>query len=195
MTAEQFKKLLVGDSEVVIDGSNILESLQQLFFLLENNTEAVDTKLLTRSFGWSAYELFMQHDVQELNRQLCDKLESWLSKNNSRVNKAPNGHINDSNLVKGLFMGKYKSYIKCINVEFESSRLEEYYDLQLDVKGCKDVYESFEKFISTDRLEGENQYEADGYGKQDAEKGISFSTFPKVLNLHLKRFQYNVKCS
>ena len=36
---------------------------------------SVATKDLTRSFGWDANESFMQHDVQELNRVLCDKLE------------------------------------------------------------------------------------------------------------------------
>ena len=29
------------------------------------------------------------------------------------------------------------------------------------------------------------------YGLQDAEKGILFNTFPPVLHLHLKRFQYD----
>jgi hypothetical protein len=35
----------------------------------------VSTKDLTKSFGWSSMDAFMQHDVQELNRVLCEKLE------------------------------------------------------------------------------------------------------------------------
>lgn len=35
----------------------------------------VSTKDLTRSFGWDTADAFQQHDVQELNRILCDKLE------------------------------------------------------------------------------------------------------------------------
>jgi ubiquitin carboxyl-terminal hydrolase 7 len=35
----------------------------------------VGTKELTKSFGWDSYESFIQHDVQELNRVLCDNLE------------------------------------------------------------------------------------------------------------------------
>eukprot|EP00775_Hariotina_reticulata_P001261 gene1261-1601_t len=30
---------------------------------------------LTKSFGWGTMDAFMQHDVQELNRVLCEKLE------------------------------------------------------------------------------------------------------------------------
>jgi|TARA_B110000977_G_scaffold21238_1_gene25462 ubiquitin carboxyl-terminal hydrolase 7 len=33
---------------------------------------------LTRSFGWDAYDSFLQHDGQELNRVLCEKLEENL---------------------------------------------------------------------------------------------------------------------
>lgn len=36
---------------------------------------SVSTKDLTKSFGWGTYDAFMQHDVQELNRVLCEKLE------------------------------------------------------------------------------------------------------------------------
>ena len=39
-------------------------------------------------------------------------------------------------------------------------------DIQLDVKGCKDVEASFKKYTEVEKLDGENQYEAEGYGKQ-----------------------------
>ena len=42
---------------------------------LQFGDAAVSTKDLTRSFGWDTYEAFMQHDVQELSRVLCEKLE------------------------------------------------------------------------------------------------------------------------
>lgn len=35
----------------------------------------VSTKDLTRSFGWDTSDAFQQHDVQELARILCDRLE------------------------------------------------------------------------------------------------------------------------
>lgn len=36
---------------------------------------SASTKMLTKTFGWDTYDAFMQHDVQELNRVLCEKLE------------------------------------------------------------------------------------------------------------------------
>lgn len=39
-------------------------------------------------------------------------------------------------------------------------------DLQLDVKGCKDVYASFDKYVEVERLEGDNRYHAEQYGLQ-----------------------------
>lgn len=50
-------------------------ALQGLFYRLQYSEQSVATKELTKSFGWDTYDSFMQHDVQELNRVLCEKLE------------------------------------------------------------------------------------------------------------------------
>jgi hypothetical protein len=50
-------------------------ALQSLFYKLQYSRTPVSTKDLTKSFGWSTMDAFMQHDVQELNRVLCEKLE------------------------------------------------------------------------------------------------------------------------
>ena len=42
---------------------------------LQFGSSPVGTEALTKSFGWDSYESLMQHDVQELNRVLCEKLE------------------------------------------------------------------------------------------------------------------------
>jgi len=87
------------------------------------------------------------------------------------------------------------SYIKCKNVTYESSRKETFMDIQVDVSGCKDLSSSLSKYIEKETLDGENQYDASdgGFGKQDAEKGIIFEKFPPVLNVHLKRFEFNLE--
>ena len=66
-------------------------------------------------------------------------------------------------------------------------------DIQLNVKGCKNVYESFKKYVSVEMLEGENRYRTEGYGLQDARKGVIFESFPPVLHLQLKRFEYDIQ--
>lgn len=39
-------------------------------------------------------------------------------------------------------------------------------DLQLDVKGCRDVYASFDQYVEVERLEGDNKYHAEDHGLQ-----------------------------
>jgi len=68
--------------------------------------------------------------VQEFNRVLQDKLESKMKvrmipgNSNMRLN-LPKGTKAEGAIQK-LFVGKMKSYIKCVNVDYESSRTEEF---------------------------------------------------------------------
>ena len=55
--------------------TSLAVALQSLFYKLQYSDTSVSTKDLTKSFGWDAFDSFMQHDVQELNRVLCEKLE------------------------------------------------------------------------------------------------------------------------
>ena len=64
-------------------------------------------------------------------------------------------------------------------------------DIQLNVKGCKNLDDSFKDYVAVETLEGENKYQAEGHGLQDADKGVIFESFPPVLHLQLKRFEYD----
>lgn len=83
------------------------------------------------------------------------------------------------------------SYIKCKNVSYKSTKTETFYDIQLNIKGKKNVMESFDDYVSTEILDDENKYDAGEYGLQKAEKGVIFASFPPILHLHLLRFQYD----
>ncbi|XP_020574244.1 ubiquitin carboxyl-terminal hydrolase 12-like [Phalaenopsis equestris] len=162
-----------------IPSGSIPLALQSLFYKLQYSDSSVATKELTKSFGWDTYDSFMQHDVQELNRVLCEKLEDKMK-----------GTVVEGT-IQQLFEGHHMNYIECINVDYKSRRKESFYDLQLDVKGCRDVYASFDKYVEVERLEGDNKYHAEQYGLQDAKKGVLFIDFPPVLQLQLKRFEYD----
>ncbi|KAK6204314.1 ubiquitin carboxyl-terminal hydrolase [Scheffersomyces amazonensis] len=155
-------------------------SLQRIFYLLSTSNAPVGTLELTKSFGWDSSDAFTQHDVQELNRILMDRLETAMKGSDIE------GKLND------IFVGKMKSYIKCVNVPYESSRVEDFWDIQLNVRGFKNLQESFKNYIEIEMLDGENRYQAgDDYGYQDAKKGVVFESFPPVLHLQLKRFEYD----
>ncbi|KAL1494339.1 hypothetical protein ABEB36_009953 [Hypothenemus hampei] len=154
-------------------------ALQRVFHELQFCDKPVGTKKLTKSFGWETLDSFMQHDVQEFLRVLLDKLESKMK-----------GTCVEGTVPK-LFEGKMLSYIRCKNVDYSSTRSETFYDIQLNIKGKKNIYESFKDYIAKETLDGDNKYDAGEHGFQEAEKGVIFSSFPPVLHLHLMRFQYD----
>ncbi|CAK1366028.1 unnamed protein product [Cercospora beticola] len=161
------------------ESSNSAYMLQRLFYSLQADQVAVSTNELTRSFGWESRQIFEQQDVQELSRILMEKLEARMKGTEAE------------NALEQMFVGKMKTYLRCINVEYESSRIEDFWDLQLNVSGCKGLHDSFKDYIQVETLEGDNKYAAEGFGLQDAKKGVIFESFPNVLHLQLKRFEYD----
>jgi ubiquitin carboxyl-terminal hydrolase 7 len=154
-------------------------ALQRVFYDLQFSEKSVGTKKLTRSFGWETLDTFMQHDVQELCRVLLDNIENKMK------------HTMVDGIIPKLFEGKMISYVKCKHIDYESRRVEGFYDIQLNIKGKKDIIESFKEYITVETLDGENKYDAGKYGLQEAQKGVIFEKFPPVLHLHLMRFQYD----
>lgn len=53
--------------------------------------------------------------------------------------------------VDRLLKGKTCTILQCMNVDFRSTKQEEFIDLQLDVISCKSVYESLEAFCKVRR--------------------------------------------
>jgi ubiquitin carboxyl-terminal hydrolase 7 len=53
------------------------------------------------------------------------------------------------------------------------------------------VYDSFDKYCEVELLQGDNRYRTDSHGLQDACKGLKFEALPPVLQLHLRRFDYD----
>ena len=114
-------------------------------------------------------QLFFFTTFQEFLRVLLDKLENKMK-----------GTCVEGTIPK-LFEGKMISFIRCKNVDYTSryilkivnftwnrfyvnfyyfSRTESFYDVQLNIKGKKNIYESFRDYIKTENLDGENKYDA-----------------------------------
>jgi ubiquitin carboxyl-terminal hydrolase 7 len=154
--------------------------LQRLFYQLQTSDQAVGTNELTKSFGWETRHIFEQQDVQELSRKLMEKMEDKMKGTKSQ------------NVLPEMFSGKIKTYISCINVDYESSLIEDFWDIQLNVSGNKTILDSFKDYIQVEKMDGDNQYFAsEKYKLQDADKGVIFTSFPDVLHLQLKRFEYD----
>ena len=67
--------------------------------------------------------------------------------------------------------------MECIKVDYKSSREEKFYDVQLNIKDSNDIYESLEKYTEVEILEGDNLYDCEKLGKQEARKGTTFKVF------------------
>mmetsp|Transcript_129327 Transcript_129327/g.322393 ORF Transcript_129327/g.322393 Transcript_129327/m.322393 type:complete len:1329 (-) Transcript_129327:246-4232(-) len=180
----------IGHPPPVDDGEGkappLIQALQNVFYKLQTADQAVDCRELMKSFGWDTMDAFTQHDAQELNRILCDRVEEQMK-----------GTSMDGS-IKRLFEGEFENYIECIDVDYKSRRNETFYDIQLNIKGergqeLRNIEESLREFTAEETLEGDNAYEAEGHGKQRAKKGIRFLTFPPVLNLQLKRFHFDLE--
>lgn len=119
--------------------------------------------------------------MQELSRKLMERMEEKMKGTDAE------------NVLPRLFCGKVRTYISCINVDYESRRVEDFWDIQLNVSGNNGIEDSFKDYIQVETMDGENQYFAgDDFKLQDAKKGVIFESFPEVLHLQLKRFQYDI---
>ncbi|CAH0493884.1 unnamed protein product [Peronospora farinosa] len=177
----------VEEDEEEADEDNIPLQLQNLFAKLQLTTkDAISTKALTKSFGWTGGDVFQQHDVQELCRVLLDALE-----------KSFKDTVNE-NLVNDLYQGLLKDYVQCCYCGYESSRIDNFLDLSLVIRPfgstemMKTVEEAIELFLRPEVLDKENQWVCDRCKvKRNAIKGLKFSKLPYILMLQLKRFDFD----
>jgi hypothetical protein len=161
--------------------------LQRLFGLLQlSKTRAVDTVALTKSFGWEGSEVFQQQDVQELTRVLFDALEETFKGTEAET------------VIDDLYAGELIDYIRCIDVDYQSERVDKFLDFSLaivpfgETKAMKSLAECIEMFLRPEILDGENKYYCEKYNqKVDAIKGLKFGRLPKIMSVQLKRFVYD----
>lgn len=92
--------------------------------LQEQDSRAVSTEDLTKSFGWGANnEQQQQHDVQELNRLFFDLIE-----------RALKDTVYES-LIEDLYRGVLSNMIICQQCGVSRKSEEKFLDLVIQVKG------------------------------------------------------------
>uniref|UniRef100_A0A2P2JYZ7 Ubiquitin carboxyl-terminal hydrolase n=1 Tax=Rhizophora mucronata TaxID=61149 RepID=A0A2P2JYZ7_RHIMU len=123
-----------------------------------------------------------QQDSHEFLTLLLSLLEGCLS--HSKVPKA-------RTIVQDLFRGNVSHVTKCLKCGRDSeasSKMEAFYELELNVKGLKTLEESLDEYLSVEELQGDNQYFCESCKTRvDAIRSIKLRTLPDVLNIQLKR--------
>ncbi|GBG74934.1 hypothetical protein CBR_g19448 [Chara braunii] len=175
-------------------------ALQCLFHKMQNSDASVQTDDFATSSdwdSWAATSFCLPYEGRKFLLIIFEQLERAMR------------WTGVAGTIQDLFQGHYvlsscADFVDDVAVKEKRRRIS-FYDLELDVRGCKDVYESFDKYCSAgERLEGGGKRRRHprpgggngagvGEGRRKGNRRIWFETFPTVLCLHLKRFEYDVE--
>ncbi|KNA18641.1 hypothetical protein SOVF_068810 isoform A [Spinacia oleracea] len=164
----------------VLEQQPVLDQLARLFAQLHGSKMAfIDSAPLIKALE---LDNGVQQDSHEFLTLLLSLLERCLS--HSVVSEA-------KTIVQDLFRGSMSHVTrcsKCGQTSEASSNVEDFYELELNVKGLKSLDGSLSDYLSEEKLEGDNQYHCESCGTRvDATRSIKLRTLPSVLNFQLKR--------
>ncbi|KAH7859363.1 hypothetical protein Vadar_000087 [Vaccinium darrowii] len=124
----------------------------------------------------------VQQDSHEFLTLLFSLLERCLS-----CSKVPRART----IVQDLFRGRVSHVTTCSQCGKDSEAsltMEDFYGLELNIKGLKTLDESLDDYLSVEELQGDNQYYCQSCAARvDATRSIKLRSLPAVLNFQLKR--------
>lgn len=154
--------------------------LQHLFAQLQYlQQRAVSTEALTtKGFQWQGFDGRNQHDAHELNRLLIDALEKSLK------------NTPGEKLCSKLYMGTLANRIKCMHCHNISERVENFYDLNVQVLDCDDLTKALRRYCAAEVLQGDSAYHCDKCdAKRTALRATVLRELPPVLTFSCNRFK------
>ncbi|KAH9608215.1 hypothetical protein KSS87_000009 [Heliosperma pusillum] len=175
-----FREGLFSVEPEVLKQQPVLDQLARLFAQLYGSKMAViDSAPLIKALE---LDNGVQQDSHEFLTLLLSLLEQCL-----RHSAVPEART----IVQDLFRGSMSHVTrcsKCKQTSEASSNVEDFYELELNVKGLKSLDESLSNYLCEEKLEGDNQYHCESCGTRvDATRSIKLRTLPPVLNFQLKR--------
>ena len=162
--------------------NNSLFELKKLFFCLQySDIQYYTPYSFPKNYEKNPLNTNEQKDVDEFFADFMDKLESRLK------------GTNNENIIKYIFQGQQND-----NLNFEGdcphkrTNISDFYNIQLQVKDKKDIYESLDTFIEGEYMSGDNSILCEKCNKKfPANKNQDFKTLPRVLMFVLKRFEFD----
>ena len=163
---------------------NVQYQLQFLLYSLANSQKqsfvAKEFCQSFKDFEGNPVNVMDQMDAGEFFFNLMDKTEEILKKTNQDI------------ILKRTFGGLQCNELIGKGCPHRSERDETYFAIQLQVKGCKHIYESLDLFIQGEMLDGDNAYHCDKCDDKIATlKRACIKTLPNYLIVVLKRFEFN----
>ena len=96
----------------------------------------------------------------------------------------------DSSIITDLFLGQFRSTLKCTECQHESVTFEPFWVVSVPLsKDSVDLQSCLELFVKSEILDGDEMPTCDNCkARRKCTKGYSFEKWPQVLVIHLKRF-------
>ena len=94
----------------------------------------------------------------------------------------------EEHIYRKLFYGEKEQVIKCVNIDYESSKKESFFVLQLHMQESNTIEAALRSLFTAEELSGENAYEHETLGKQYAKKFMRIRQLPPVLQININRF-------
>ena len=171
----------VKKDKLTID-DNVLHQLQKMFGFLElsdrQDYNPQEFCFAFKDHAGQPVNVSIQQDTQEFLNMIFDKLEQGLK-------QTPFQHILES-----VYGGKTSNQVICHGCGYMREREDIFYNLSVEVKNLKTIYESFEKFITGETIE---DYYCENCKKKNAiTKRTCLSELPNVLIVHLQRIVFDL---
>ena len=133
------------DEGQVID-DNVLHQFQQMFGFLEAS-DRQDYNPFEFCFSFKDHagqpvNVSVQQDTQEFLNMIFDKLENGLKETPFK------------NILEGVYGGKTSNQTICHGCNTMREKEDLFYNLSVEVKNMKSIYDSFEKFVTGEIIEG-----------------------------------------
>ncbi|CAL9125822.1 ubiquitin carboxyl-terminal hydrolase [Musa troglodytarum] len=161
----------------------VLDQLARLFAQLHSSKMSfIDSAPFIKT-------LELDNGVQQDSHEFLTLFLSLLERSLSHSQVA-----NAKTAVQDLFRGRVSHVTRCSVCGKDSeasSKMEDFYELELNIKGLNNLDESLDDYLTLEELNGENQYFCDSCGKRvDATRCIKLRSLPQVLNFQLKRYVF-----
>ncbi|XP_058724797.1 ubiquitin carboxyl-terminal hydrolase 26-like [Vicia villosa] len=180
---KHFREGLFSVEPDVLQQQPVLDQLARLFAQLQLSKKAfIDSSPFVKTLE---LDNEVQQDSHEFMTLLLSLLERCLSC--SKISKA-------RTIVQDLFRGSVSHVTTCSQCGRDSeasSKMEDFYELELNVKGLKSLDKSLDDYFTVEELNGDNQYFCESCKTRvDATRSIKLRTLPDVLNFQLKRYVF-----
>jgi len=176
------EKLPYDKSSKLFVDDNVLHQLQKLFVFLEV-TDRQDYNPFEFCYSFKNYagepvNVLIQQDAQEFINMIFEKLENGLK------------NTPFSQVLENVYGGKYCNQMICSECKNVTNRYETFFNLSVQVKNMKNIFESLNKYIAGETI---SDYMCDNCSKKvEITKRCVLTSLPNVLIIHLQRLVFNL---